>query len=62
MTCERIAPADTTPNLLGDPNLCQTNDLLGVQSQTTFTLITPIVAQFVGGFTLTGDALVTVNQ
>ena len=61
MTCERVAPNDATPNPVAVSS-CQTNDLLGVQTQTTFTLVTPIVAQFIGGLTLTGDALVTVNQ
>ncbi len=62
VTCERIAVGDSTPNPLGNPNDCQTNDLLRVRNETSFTLVTPIVAQFIGNFTLSGEALVTVNQ
>jgi Flp pilus assembly protein TadG len=62
VACERIAVGDTTPNLLGDPDLCKTNDLLVVRNETTFSLVTPIVAQFIGSFNLSGQARVTVNQ
>ena len=62
VTCERIAIGDPTPNVLGDPNLCRTNDLLRVRSESTFSLVTPIIAQFIGSFVVSGDARVTVNQ
>jgi Flp pilus assembly protein TadG len=62
VSCERIAVGDPTPNPVGDPNTCRSNDLLKVRAETTFTLVTPIIAQFIGGFTLSGEARVTVNQ
>jgi TadE-like protein len=61
VSCERVAPADTTPNPVA-MNLCRTNDLLNVKTQSTFTLVTPIVAQFIGAFGISGESQVTVNQ
>jgi Flp pilus assembly protein TadG len=61
VTCERIAVGDTTPNSVA-PNTCTTNDLLKVRAETTFTLVTPVIAQFIGNLTLSGEARVTVNN
>ena len=61
VTCERVAPNDTTPNVVAMTD-CRTNDLLRVRTQATFTLVTPIIAQWLGGQLITGEALVTVNQ
>jgi hypothetical protein len=41
---------------------CKTNDVLIVTIKHEFTLITPLVSQFVGVRTITGDAKVTVNN
>ena len=61
VTCERIAVGDPTPNVVG-ANTCKTDDLLKVRAETTFSLVTPVIAQFIGGFPLSGEARVTVNQ
>ena len=61
VVCERIAPGDSTPNGIA-VGQCRTNDLLKVKAQSTFTLITPIIAQFVGNLSISGESRVTVNQ
>ena len=61
VTCERVAPNDSTPNPVA-MSQCRTNDLLRVHTQATFTLVTPIIAQWLGNQLITGEALVTVNQ
>lgn len=61
VTCERIAPGDPTPNAIA-VSACRTNDLLKVRAQSNFTLLTPIVAQFVGTLSISGESRVTVNQ
>lgn len=61
VVCERIAPGDPTPNPIA-VSQCRTNDLLKVKAQSTFTLITPIIAQFVGNLSISGESRVTVNQ
>jgi hypothetical protein len=61
VTCERVAPNDTTPNVVAMAD-CRTNDLLRVHTQAVFTLVTPVIAQWLGGQVISGEALVTVNQ
>jgi hypothetical protein len=61
VTCERVAPGDPTPNPVAMSG-CRTNDLLRVHTQADFTLVTPLIAQWLGGQTITGDAVVQVNQ
>lgn len=61
VTCERVAPNDSSPNAIPVAQ-CRTNDLLRVQTQATFTLVTPLIAQWLGGQIIQGEALVTVNQ
>lgn len=61
VTCERVAPGDTTPNSVA-VSACRTDDLLKVRSQTTFSLVTPLIAQFIGSMTIAGESRVTVNQ
>ena len=56
-----MAPNDTTPNPVA-VSQCRTNDLLRVRTQATFTLVTPLIAQWLGGQVIQGEALVTVNQ
>jgi Flp pilus assembly protein TadG len=62
VTCWRVAPGDTTPNNVPDVSKCRTNDLLKVHTESTFTLVTPIIAQFLGPLKITGESQVTVNQ
>ena len=57
--CTRIGASGTTTVAT---NSCRTNDLLNVRTQTTFSLVTPLVAQFIGNFTIVGDSSVAVNQ
>lgn len=61
VTCERVAPGDTTPNAVS-VDQCRTDDLLKVRTEATFTLVTPIIAQFIGALPLSGESRVTVNQ
>ena len=61
VTCERVAAGDPTPNVV-PVSSCRTNDLLHVHTQATFTLVTPLIAQWLGGQVITGDAVVQVNQ
>jgi hypothetical protein len=61
VTCERVAPNDTTPNVIAMTD-CRTNDLLRVRTEATFTLVTPLIAQWLGGQHISTEALVTVNQ
>jgi Flp pilus assembly protein TadG len=41
---------------------CGANDLLTVHTQAPFSLVTPLVGQFIGTFTVAGEASVTVNS
>jgi hypothetical protein len=43
-------------------NSCQSGDLLRVRLENQFQLATPLISQFLGSLTISGDALVTVNQ
>ena len=61
VTCERVEPNDSSPNAV-PVSQCRTNDLLRVHTQATFTLVTPLIAQWLGGQVIQGEALVTVNQ
>jgi Flp pilus assembly protein TadG len=61
VSCERSSNGGgTTP--VANPDLCRTNDLLTVHAQSTFNLVTPLIAQFVGSLTISGDSKVLVNQ
>jgi hypothetical protein len=59
--CERWAAGATSPTQIA-VGQCRTDDLLAVRSSTGFTLLTPIVGQFIGEFDLSGDSKVTVHQ
>jgi len=59
-TCSRVA-ADGSTFTVAVAN-CRTNDMLRVTTTTEFTLLTPVIAQFLGDFTITGDAQMAVNQ
>ena len=41
---------------------CRTNDLLVVRTSSEFTLVTPLIAQWIGDLTITGEAQMAVNQ
>jgi hypothetical protein len=41
---------------------CRSQDVLIVTIKSDFNLVTPLVSQFVGNLTITGDAKVTVNN
>lgn len=45
-----------------DANSCVTNDVISVRITHQFTLITPLISQFVGPAPIVGDAKVTVNS
>ena len=60
-TCERIQSNGSIVGVAIDS--CRSNDLLRVKSTTTFTLVTPIIAQFIGAIPqVGGETRVTVNQ
>jgi Flp pilus assembly protein TadG len=60
VTCEQIAANGTrTPIAV---NSCTTRNLLRVEAQTQFTILTPVIGQFIGNLTIGGDSRVTVNQ
>lgn len=62
VNCRRVAPDGTLGSPLGDPNQCRTNDIFQVTTRTEFNLITPLISQFIGDRTITGDAQMVVNQ
>src|SRR5262245_12857459 len=59
VTCERPGASGTTPIAIGS---CRTNDFVIVHTQSVFTPITPLIGQFIGGMTLTGETRMVVNQ
>lgn len=61
VACERISAGDSTPNPVSVAT-CRTDDLLKVRSQTTFVILTPLIGQFIGNLTVSGESRVTVNQ
>ncbi len=62
VTCERVLPGNPPTISTIGVGLCRTNDLLTVRSQTTFNLVTPLIAQFMGSLNITADSKVSVNQ
>lgn len=59
-SCSRIA-ADGVPFSVAVAN-CRTDDLFMVVTSSEFTLVTPLIAQWLGDVTITGEAQVAVNQ
>jgi hypothetical protein len=53
--------APTIPSTL-PVNECGAADILTVRTSAPFTLLTPLVGQFLGSITLQGEAKVTVNS
>lgn len=60
-TCWR-APEGSTTLVAVSGSTCRRNDLLRVRATTEFTLVTPIVAQFLGSQTIAAETQVTVQQ
>ena len=61
VACQRYPAGVSTPTAIA-VSACRSNDLLTVRSSVNFTLVTPVIAQFFGSLTVTGDSQVTVNQ
>jgi hypothetical protein len=61
VTCERIE-ADATITVLSNTDDCSGTDMLVVKTQTNFTLVTPLISQFLNTVGLNGEARVTVNM
>jgi Flp pilus assembly protein TadG len=65
--CQRKSSSGALPNQSADPPIdnCsgtwRANDLMRVRVNHNFTLVTPLIAQFIGTVSLRGDAQVTVN-
>jgi len=59
--CFHLAAAGGTATSVGIAN-CGTGDLLKVRVRNQFSLVTPLISQFLGAVTISGDALVTVNN
>jgi len=60
VACQRL---DARTGAMGTVAIdgCRTNDVLVVTSRTTFTLLTPLVAQFLGSQQIDGLTQMTVN-
>jgi TadE-like protein len=61
VTCERIG-SDASISVLADTDECSGTDMLVVKTQTDFTLVTPLIGQFINKVGLNGEARVTVNM
>ncbi len=61
VTCERVLPNNPTPAAVA-MTACRSNDFLRVRSQVTFTLVTPLIAQFIGSLNISAETRVLVNQ
>ena len=60
VSCRRVNPNGTIGSI--SVANCRTNDFLGVTVPARFSLVTPLIAQFLGTLDLSGQAEVTVNQ
>jgi Flp pilus assembly protein TadG len=60
VSCERPSLGGGTTAVA--VSLCKTNDFLTVHSSSQFTLITPLIAQFMGNLNLNAETKVVVNQ
>jgi hypothetical protein len=62
VSCERIE-ADGTVSVVADiDGDCWASDMIVVNIQTNFTLVTPLIAQFINQVGLSGEARMTVNM
>ena len=67
VACDRaVVSSDPTPDPPTTPvtpiSGCRSNDLLTVHSETTFSLVTPLIAQFIGDLVVSAETQVVVNQ
>jgi Flp pilus assembly protein TadG len=62
VTCERYGADGTLVSPAPTPAQCRTDDFIVVHAKTVFTLVTPLIAQFLGNQTISGDSRVVVNQ
>ena len=62
VTCERIESDASITTVTDIDGECSGTDMLVVRIQTNFTLLTPLVAQYVNSVGLSGEARMTVNQ
>jgi Flp pilus assembly protein TadG len=66
--CNSVTQLDADNNneldmvVVSPPSGCRANDLFKVSVTNNFTLLTPLIAQFVGTFTLRGETQVTVQS
>jgi Flp pilus assembly protein TadG len=61
VTCWRGNGIDSTLVQVTVSGQCTTGDFLRVYAETDFTLVTPLIAQFLGGQTITAETQVTVQ-
>jgi hypothetical protein len=65
--CQRKDSSGALPNQAAEPpadncaGTWRADDLMRVRIDQTFTLVTPLIAQFIGNVPMRGEALVTVN-
>jgi Flp pilus assembly protein TadG len=59
VTCQHLVASKPSPSNVAD---CRSNDLLGVEVDADFEILTPIIGQLLGQRSLSGTALVAVNQ
>lgn len=61
VTCERYIANAATPTYPPVAS-CVSDDILRVQASTNFTLVTPLISQFLGSLTIAGESRVAVNS
>jgi len=61
VSCWRGNGTDVNLVQINASSECTTNDFLRVHAETDFTLVTPLIAQFLGSQTITAETQVTVN-
>jgi Flp pilus assembly protein TadG len=59
--CYAVHPLTGAITKRGSVDACQVNDLLKVELSNQFTLVTPLIAQWVGGIDIRGEAQVKVH-
>jgi hypothetical protein len=62
VTCEHVESDGSITNVTDIDGECAATDMLVVNIQTNFTLVTPLIAQYVNQVGLSGEARMTVNQ
>jgi len=62
VTCEHVEDDGTISNVTDIDGECAATDMLVVKIQTNFTLVTPLISQYINKVGLSGEARMTVNQ